>query len=206
MDLSDMTPRLIVGISGASGAAYGIRILQVLRDTPVETHLIVSKAGRLTLAQETGLRTGDLEDLADVVHANHDIGASIASGSFRTMGMVVAPCSVKTMSEIASGVTSSLMARAADVQLKERRRLVLGIRETPLHRNHLRTMAELSELGAVIAPPVPAFYTHPATVQDVVDHSVGRMLDLFDIEVGLVERWPGVAASLDGRPGAGGRA
>ncbi|MGC5628162.1 UbiX family flavin prenyltransferase [Georgenia sp. Z1344] len=195
MDLSDMTPRLIVGITGASGAAYGVRMLEVLRDTPVETHLVVSKAGRLTLAQETGMRMSDLDDLADVVHPNHDIGATISSGSFRTMGMVVAPCSVKSMSEIASGVTSSLIARAADVQLKERRRLVLMVRETPLHRNHLRSMAELSELGAVIAPPVPAFYTRPTSVEEVVDHSVGRVLDLFDIEVGLVSRWAGVSTN-----------
>ncbi|WP_226920624.1 UbiX family flavin prenyltransferase [Georgenia subflava] len=194
-----MTPRLIVGISGASGAAYGVRILEVLQDTPVETHLVISKAGRLTLAQETGLQLGDLERMADVVHPNHDIGATISSGSFRTMGMVVAPCSVKTMSEIASGMTASLMSRAADVVLKERRRLVLMVRETPLHRNHLRTMGELSELGAVIAPPVPALYTHPESVQDVVDHTVGRVLDLFDIEVGLAERWPGIAADVSAR-------
>jgi flavin prenyltransferase len=199
MKLPDVTPRLIVGISGASGAAYGIRILEVLQDTPVETHLVISKAGRLTLVQETGLQQSDLERMADVVHSNQDIGATISSGSFRTMGMIVAPCSVKTMSEIASGMTASLIARAADVVLKERRRLVLMVRETPLHRNHLRTMADLSELGAVIAPPVPALYTHPESVQDIVNHTVGRVLDLFDIEVGLVERWPGIAADMSAR-------
>jgi 4-hydroxy-3-polyprenylbenzoate decarboxylase len=196
MTLPDMTPRLVVGMSGASGAIYGIRILQLLRDTPVQTHLVVSKAARLTLAQETDLTLADLEGLADVVHPHQDIGATIASGSFRTMGMVIAPCSVKSMSEIASGMTSSLLARAADVVLKERRRLVLMVRETPLHRNHLRTMAELSELGAIIAPPVPAFYTNPSSVQDIVDHTVGRVLDLFDIEAGLVKRWGGTSEEL----------
>lgn len=196
MKLPDMTPRLIVGISGASGAIYGVRILELLRDTPITTHLVVSKAARLTLAQETNLRLADLEDLADIVHSNQDVGASIASGSFRTMGMVVAPCSIKSMSEIASGMTSSLLARAADVILKERRRLVLMVRETPLHRNHLRTMADLSELGAIIAPPVPAFYTKPESVADIVDHTVGRVLDLFDIETGIVKRWTGTAEEM----------
>ncbi|EWT04213.1 aromatic acid decarboxylase [Intrasporangium chromatireducens Q5-1] len=199
MKLPDMTPRLIVGISGASGAAYGVRILEVLQQAPVETHLVISKAGRLTLMHETGLRQNDIERMANVVHHNHDIGATISSGSFRTLGMIVAPCSVKTMSEIASGMTASLMSRAADVVLKERRRLVLMVRETPLHRNHLRTMSELSELGAVIAPPVPALYTHPECVQDIVDHTVGRLLDLFDIEVGLAERWPGIAPEIGAR-------
>lgn len=196
MTLPDLTPRLVVGMSGASGAVYGVRILQLLRDTPIESHLIVSKAARLTLAQETDLTLGELEVLADVVHVNSDVGATVASGSFRTMGMVVAPCSVKSMSEIASGTTSSLLSRAADVVLKERRKLVLMVRETPLHRNHLRTMADLSELGAIIAPPVPAFYTKPSSVDDMVDHTVGRVLDLFDIEAGTVKRWAGTAAEL----------
>ncbi|MCW2676466.1 MAG: aromatic acid decarboxylase [Modestobacter sp.] len=189
----DVPPRLVVGISGASGAVYGLRVLELLRDSPVETHLVVSKAGRTTLAHETDVTAADLERLADVVHPNHDIGASIASGSFRTLGMVVAPCSVKSMSEIAAGTTSSLLTRAADVVLKERRRLVLMVRETPLHRNHLRTMAQLSELGAIIAPPVPAFYTLPRSLQDVVDHTVGRVLDLFDLDVGAAHRWNGTA-------------
>lgn len=177
----DLSPRLVVGISGASGVIYGIRILELLHDTPVETHLVVSQAARFTLGQETDLSVADLEDLADVVHPHQNVGASIASGSFRSLGMVVAPCSVKSMSEIATGTTSNLLSRAADVVLKERRRLVLLVRETPLHRNHLRTMSELSELGAVIAPPVPAFYANPGSLADMVDHTVGRVLDLFDI-------------------------
>ena len=144
----DLTPRLIVGISGASGVIYGVRILEVLRDTPIETHLVVSKAARLTLKQETDLSFGDLAALADVVHPHQDVGASIASGSFRTMGMIVAPCSVRSMSEIASGTTSSLLTRAADVVLKERRRLVLMVRETPLHLGHLRTMADAQRAGS----------------------------------------------------------
>jgi 4-hydroxy-3-polyprenylbenzoate decarboxylase len=196
MTLPDLTPRLVIGISGASGAAYGIRMLEILRPTPVETHLVISRAGRMTITQETDLAPSDVEEMADVVHRPQDIGATIASGSFRTIGMVVAPCSVKTMSEIAAGVSGSLLSRAADVVLKERRRLVLMVRETPLHRNHLRAMSELTELGAIIAPPVPAFYTHPASVEQMVDHTVGRVLDLFDIESGLVERWGGLTQSV----------
>lgn len=192
MSMLDMTPRLVIGISGASGVMYGVRLLERLVDTPVETHLIVTKSARLTLATETDLRLGEVEALADVVHPNQDVGASIASGSFRTMGMIVAPCSIKSMSEIASGMTSSLLARAADVVLKERRRLVLMVRETPLHRNHLRTMAEIAELGGIIAPPVPAFYARPQSLDDIVNHTVGRVLDLFEIETGLVNRWGGL--------------
>ncbi|MBW0104106.1 UbiX family flavin prenyltransferase [Pseudonocardia sp. KRD291] len=199
--IPDLTPKLIVGMSGASGAAYGIRMLELLRDTPIETHLVVSRAARLTLSQETDMSPDDLEQLADVVHPNQNVGATISSGSLRTMGMVVAPCSVKTMSEIASGTTSSLLSRAADVTLKERRRLVLMVRETPLHRNHLRTMTELSELGAVIAPPVPAFYTRPESLADMVDHTVGRVLDLFDIEAGVAARWDGLRTGTE-RTGA----
>lgn len=193
--MGDRAPRLIIGISGASGVVYGVRLLELLAPTPVQTHLVVTKSARMTLGYETDLSLGELTALADVCHSNTDLGAAIASGSFRTMGMIVAPCSVKSMSEIASGVTSSLLARAADVVLKERRRLVLMVRETPLHRNHLRTMADLTELGAVIAPPVPAFYTRPAGLQDVVDHTVGRVLDLFDLDdrIGeaydVVRRW-----------------
>ncbi|MBB5158855.1 UbiX family flavin prenyltransferase [Saccharopolyspora phatthalungensis] len=182
-------PRLVVGISGASGVVYGVRLLELLRDTPVETHLVVSKAARMTLAYETDLSFAAVQALADVCYPNNDVGAAIASGSLRTMGMIVAPCSVKSMSEIASGTTGSLLARAADVVLKERRKLVLMVRETPLHRNHLRTMTELSELGAVIAPPVPAFYAKPKTLDELVDHTVGRVLDQFDIDVGTVHRW-----------------
>jgi 4-hydroxy-3-polyprenylbenzoate decarboxylase len=192
--LPDMTPRLVVGISGASGVVYGVRLLELLRETPVETHLVVTRAAQLTLSQETSLRLADVESLADHTYSNQDVGAAIASGSFRTMGMVVAPCSVKSMSEINTGVTSSLLARAADVVLKERRRLVLMVRETPLHRNHLRTMAELAELGAVIAPPVPAFYPDPHSVEALVDQTVGRVLDLFEIESGVVERWTGMSS------------
>ena len=193
MPTTDRNPRLVVGISGASGVTYGARLLELLRPTPVETHLVVTKSARMTLAYETSMSIGELTALADVSYSNMDLGAPIASGSFPTLGMVVAPCSIKSMSEIASGVTSSLLARAADVVLKERRRLVLMVRETPLHRNHLRTMAELSELGAVIAPPVPAFYARPTSLEEMVDHTVGRMLDLFDLGVDLdvVHRWGG---------------
>jgi 4-hydroxy-3-polyprenylbenzoate decarboxylase len=192
--------RLIVGISGASGAVYGVRLLELLRDTPIETHLVVSKSALITLAHECELSWSQLKGLADVSYSNQDIGAAIASGSFKTMGMVIAPCSVRSLSEIASGVTSTLLTRAADVVLKERRRLVLMVRETPLHRNHLRSMTELAELGAVIAPPVPAFYAKPTSLEDMIDHTVGRVLDMFDIELGVVRRWreqPESVATLD---------
>lgn len=182
-------PRLIIGISGASGAIYGVRLLELLQDTPIETHLVVSKSALITLAHETELSWSQLKGLADVSYSNQDIGAAIASGSFKTMGMVIAPCSVRSMSEIASGVTSTLLTRAADVVLKERRRLVLMVRETPLHRNHLRSLTELAELGAVIAPPVPAFYVKPSSLEEMVDHTLGRVLDMFDIELGIVRRW-----------------
>lgn len=185
--------RLIVALSGASGIIYGVRLLELLRGLPeaerVETHLIMSRAAEITLAHETDLKVADVTGLADVVHANKDIGAAVASGSFRTLGMIVAPCSVKTLAEIATGVTDTLLARAADVVLKERRRLVLMVRETPLHTGHLRNMLALSEMGAIIAPPVPAFYARPDGLAAMVDHSVGRVLDLFDIEVGTVRRW-----------------
>jgi len=181
--------RIIVGISGASGIIYGIRTLQLLRAAGVETHLIVSKAAEMTLAYESDLTIKDLREMADKTHAMVNIGASISSGSFHTLGMIVVPCSVRTMSEIATGVTGSLMSRAADVVLKERRRLVLGVRETPLHSGHLRTMLSLSDMGAMICPVVPAFYNRPKTLDDIVDHTVGRMLDLFDIDVGAARRW-----------------
>ena len=183
------TKRLIVGISGASGIIYGIRLLEVLRNSDVETHLIVSKAGEMTLAYESDLKAKDLRDMAHVYHPMGDIGASISSGSFKTLGMVIAPCSVRTMSEIATGVTGSLMSRAADVVLKERRRLVLAVRETPLHTGHLRTMLQLSEMGAVLAPVMPAFYNRPQSLDDIVNHTVGRLLDLFDLDAGIVKRW-----------------
>ena len=182
-------PRLVVGISGASGIVYGLRALDACRELSVETHLVMSKAAALTLAQETGLSVTDVNAKADVVHKVSDIGAAIASGSFRTLGMIVAPCSVRTMSEIATGVTSSLLTRAADVVLKERRPLVLMVRETPLHLGHLRTLVKLAEMGAVIAPPLPAFYARPATLEAMVDQSVGRALDLFGLSWTPVKRW-----------------
>ncbi len=181
--------RLIIGISGASGVVYGIRLLECLKPLPIETHLVMSKSAEITLAYETDLKVAEVQALADVTHPAADIGASISSGSFKTLGMVIAPCSIRSMSEIASGVTSTLLTRAADVALKERRRLVLMLRETPLHTGHLRNLVALSEMGAVIAPPVPAFYTNPQSVDDIVDHSVGRVLDLFDINSGKLKRW-----------------
>jgi flavin prenyltransferase len=185
-------PRLIVGISGASGAIYGVRLLELLRPLPVETHLVMSRTAEITLAQETTWSVADVHALADRVHASSDLAAAISSGSFRTMGMIVAPCSIRTASEIASGVTASLLTRAADVVLKERRRLVLMVRETPLHTGHLRTMLRLSEMGAIVAPPVPAFYARPESVAQIVDQSVGRALDLFDLDSGAVRRWQGI--------------
>ncbi|HEV7386291.1 MAG TPA: UbiX family flavin prenyltransferase [Phenylobacterium sp.] len=182
-------PRLVVGISGASGIVYGLRALDACRDLGVETHLVMSRAAALTLSQETSLSAADVNAKADVVHKVADIGAAIASGSFRTLGMIVAPCSVRTMSEIATGVTSSLLTRAADVALKERRPLVLMVRETPLHLGHLRTLVKLAEMGAVIAPPLPAFYAKPATLEAMVDQSVGRALDLFGLSWSPVKRW-----------------
>ncbi len=182
-------PRLIVGISGASGVTYGLRALDACRELGVETHLIMSKAAALTLAQETLLSVADVQQRADVAHRVGDVGASVASGSFPTLGMIVAPCSVRTMSEIASGVTSSLLTRAADVTLKERRSLVLMVRETPLHLGHLRTMVKLAEMGAVIAPPLPAFYAKPQSLEEMVDQSVGRALDLFGLSWRAVKRW-----------------
>ncbi|HEY1545384.1 MAG TPA: UbiX family flavin prenyltransferase [Xanthobacteraceae bacterium] len=183
--------RLIVGISGASGVIYGVRILELLRHTDIETHLVMSRSAEMTLAYESDLKPKDVKALASVTHPVADIGASISSGSFPTMGMVIAPCSIKTMSEIATGVTSSLLSRAADVVLKEKRRLVLALRETPLHGGHLRTMTTLADIGAVVAPIVPAFYTRPKTVDDIVNHTVGRLLDLFGIETKTVKRWKG---------------
>ena len=184
--------RLIVGISGASGVIYGVRMLDALRELGVESHLVVTRAALLTLSQETDLSADDLTGRADVTHRLNDVGATIASGSFRTMGMVIAPCSVRTMSEIATGVTSTLLTRAADVVLKERRPLVLMVRETPLHLGHLRTMTALAEMGAVIAPPLPAFYTRPSSIDQIVDQSVGRALDLFGLDWSAVRRWDGL--------------
>ncbi|MBV9829423.1 MAG: UbiX family flavin prenyltransferase [Alphaproteobacteria bacterium] len=181
--------RLIVGVSGASGAIYGARLLELLQPLPIETHLVMSRSAEMTLALETELKAADLRARADIVHAVGDLAAPISSGSFRTLGMVIAPCSVRSMAEIASGVTSSLLTRAADVVLKERRRLVLLVRETPLHTGHLRTLTALSEMGAIIAPPVPAFYAKPQSLGEMVDQTLGRVLDLFDIDAGIVRRW-----------------
>jgi flavin prenyltransferase len=190
--MNTKTPRrLIVGISGASGTIYGIRMLEMLKKTDIETHLVMSKSAEMTLVYETEFKPKDVKALASVVHPVADIGASISSGSFPTMGMIVVPCSIRTMSEIATGVTSSLMSRAADVVLKEKRRLVLALRETPLHGGHLRTLTTLADIGAVVAPIVPAFYNKPKTVDDVINHTVGRLLDLCGIETKVVKRWEG---------------
>jgi 4-hydroxy-3-polyprenylbenzoate decarboxylase len=189
-NMQDATPkRMIIGISGASGVTYGVRLLQLLRNAGVETHLVMSKTAELTFAYETDLKIAEVRELANVCHAIDDMASAISSGSFRTSGMIVAPCSMRSMSEIASGVTTTLLTRAADVVLKERRRLVLMVRETPLHTGHLRTMTALSEMGAIIAPPVPAFYAKPENLEDMVEHTVGRVLDLYDIDIGVVRRW-----------------
>lgn len=183
--------RLIVGISGATGIAYGIRLLEALRDTDVESHLVISRPGLMTLDYETDLTRNDLYALADVVYPASDVGAAISSGSMITLGMIVAPCAVKSAAEIASGATQTLLTRAADVTLKERRRLVLMVRESPLHTGHLRTLTAASEIGAIIMPPMPAFYPRPETIEDMIDHTVGRALDLFGIEHDLLKRWTG---------------
>ncbi|MBY5973320.1 UbiX family flavin prenyltransferase [Ferrimonas balearica] len=181
--------RMVVGITGASGIVLGIRLLEILRELEIESHLVMSPSAEVTLAHESTLKVAQVREMADRVHKSSDIGAAISSGSFRTMGMIIAPCSIRTLSEIATGVTSSLMSRAADVVLKERRRLVLMVRETPLHTGHLRTMTQASEMGAIIAPPVPAFYAMPKDLDEMVDHSVSRVLDLFDIDTGRMRRW-----------------
>lgn len=181
--------RLIIGITGASGVLYGVRMLETLRPLAIETHLVMTKAAEMTLAYETDLKAAQVRALADVGYAIGDVGAAISSGSFNTLGMVIAPCSIRSMSEIATGVTSNLLTRAADVCLKERRRLVLMLRETPLHSGHLRNMLALSDMGAVIAPPVPGFYARPQSIDEMVDQTVGRVLDLFGIETGKVRRW-----------------
>jgi 4-hydroxy-3-polyprenylbenzoate decarboxylase len=193
MGESSAPARLIIGISGASGVVYGARLLELLRPLPVETHLVMSRSAELTLALETSLTAAELRTRADVVHPIGDMAAAISSGSFPTIGMVIAPCSIRSMSEIATGVTTTLLTRAADVVLKERRRLVLMVRETPLHTGHLRTMTALSEMGAVIAPPVPAFYAQPQSLDEMVDQSLGRVLDLFGLDAGVVKRWDGAA-------------
>lgn len=182
-------PRMVVGISGASGIIFGIRMLQMLRELDVESHLIMSRSAQITLTHESDMSLADVKALADVNYSNNDIGAAISSGSFKVDGMVVAPCSIKTLSEIATGVTGSLLSRAADVNLKERRRVVLMVRETPLHLGHLRSMAAVTEAGAIVYPPVPAFYARPASLEEMVDHTVGRVLDLFGFDSRGVRRW-----------------
>lgn len=189
-------PRIVVGISGASGAVYGVRLLHLLRAGGVESHLVVSRSAQVTLAQELDMTLDDLRPLADAFYPNGDIGAAISSGSFRVDGMVIAPCSIKTLSEVATGCTGSLLSRAADVMLKERRRLVMMVRETPLHAGHIRSLAAVTEAGAIVYPPVPAFYARPASIEEMVDHTLGRVLDLFGIETGAVRRWGGVAEAL----------
>jgi 4-hydroxy-3-polyprenylbenzoate decarboxylase len=188
--------RIVVGISGASGAIYGVRMLELLRAANIESHLVMSRSAQVTLAQETDLRIADVQALADVFYPNADIGAAISSGSFRVDGMVVAPCSIKTLSEIATGCTGSLLSRAADVMLKERRRLVLMVRETPLHAGHLRSLAAVTDAGAIVYPPVPAFYARPASLREMIDHTVGRVLDMFDVDTETVYRWEGIAAAM----------
>ena len=190
---SSTTPRrLIVGISGASGIVYGVRILQALQHSDIQTHLVMSDSARLTLSAETDYTHKEVEAMAFEVHNAKNIGATISSGSFKTMGMVVAPCSIRSLSEIAYGMTTSLLSRAADVALKERRRVVLMVRETPLHAGHLKAMTQVTENGAILMPPMPAFYARPKTLDDMVNHSVGRCLDLFGIETSLVTRWAGM--------------
>ena len=181
--------RLIVGITGASGVILGERLLRALQPLDVETHLVMTRSAALTVAYELDTEVDALKALASVVHPIGDVGASIASGSFLTMGMIVAPCSMRTLAAIATGVTENLLTRAADVVLKERRRLVLLVRETPLHLGHLRNMVAVTEMGAIVAPPVPGFYARPAGIEAMVDHTVGRALDLFGIDTGRVTRW-----------------
>ncbi len=181
--------RIIIGISGASGIIYGIRLLERLGEAGAETHLVMSKAAEMTLAYETDLKAADIRAMATKAHPIGDLGASCSSGSFATDGMIVAPCSMKTLAEIATGVTSTLLSRSADVVLKERRRLVLLTRETPLTKVHLQNMMTVTDMGGIIAPPVPAFYTKPQDLNDIVEHTVGRVLDLFDIDTGSVKRW-----------------
>ena len=187
--------RLIIGMSGASGVIYGIRLLEVLsRVEQVETHLVLSNSAKLNIAIETDRNSKEVQDLADEVYSNKDIAARLASGSFKTDGMIVAPCAVKTLSAIANSYADSLLVRAADVVLKERRRLVLVPRETPLHTGHCGLLLKASQMGAILAPPMPAHYINPQTVDDLVDHHVGRLLDLFNLDPGLVQRWQGPAS------------
>jgi flavin prenyltransferase len=194
--LNTASQRLIVGISGASGIVYGVRLLELLRDTAIETHLVLSKAAQITLASELDRRISEIQALADVVHPVNDLGASISSGSFKTLGMIVAPCSMRSLAEIANGMSTTLLTRATDVVLKERRRLVLLVREAPLHLGHLRNMTAVTEMGAIVYPPVPAMYAKPKTIDAMIDHTLGRVLDLFDIEIGTAHRWTGIRATV----------
>jgi 4-hydroxy-3-polyprenylbenzoate decarboxylase len=190
--------RLVIAITGATGAVYGVRLLQQLAATKgVETHLVISDAANLTLHQEVGMQRRDVEALADVVHKNRDVGASIASGSFQSDGMIVAPCSMKTLAAVALGLSDNLIARAADVVLKERRRLVLMVRETPFNLAHLRNMTVVTEMGGIIFPPLPSFYHRPATIEEMVDHTVARVIDLFGIDHTLAPRWAGMKPPAD---------
>ena len=197
--MPDIKPRrLVVAITGATGAVYGVRLLQQLSATPgIETHLVVSDAAVLTLHQETGLQRREVEAMAHVVHKNRDIGASIASGSFQSDGMVIAPCSMKTLASVALGLSDNLIARAADVVLKERRRLVLMVRETPFNLAHLRNMTLVTEMGGIVFPPLPSFYHKPGSIEEMVDHTVGRVIDLFGVVHALAPRWAGMKPALD---------
>lgn len=185
-----MSLPLIVGISGASGAIYGVRLLQALKKNNIATHLVISKSAAITLKEEMDLSVDEVRAFAGTTYSNSDVGAAISSGSFKTRGMIIIPCSIRTVSDIAYGTTDNLLARAADVILKERRRLVLVVRETPLHAGHIRSLLAATENGAIIVPPVPAFYHRPKTIDDIVNQTIGRCLDLFDIDIGLVKRWP----------------
>lgn len=187
----DTRPRMVVGISGASGFQYGVRLLEILRELDIRTHLIVSRSALLTMVHETDLKLSDVVALADEHHKSEDMAACVSSGSFNTMGMIVAPCSMRTLGEIAQGCSSGLIGRAAEVTLKERRTLVLLARETPLTHAYLRNMLTVSEMGGIIAPPVPAFYSRPQTLEDMIDHTLGRVLDLFGLDAGVVNRWRG---------------
>jgi 4-hydroxy-3-polyprenylbenzoate decarboxylase len=190
--VSPASRQIVVAVTGASGIVYGVRILEVLRDVDdVTTHLIMTAAGRETLLHETGYKTEEVRRLADHVYREHDVAAPLASGSFRTEGMVIVPCSIKTLSAVANSFGDNLVSRAADVTLKERRKLVLVVRETPLHLGHLRLMTAATEAGAVVLPPVPAFYHLPRTIEELVDHTVGKILDQFGIDVGLLPTWGG---------------
>jgi len=187
--------RLIIAITGASGTAYGVRLLQVLQATDIETHIVLTDSAKLTMAAETDFQPAQVQALADVVHASKNVGATIASGSFVTLGMVIAPCSINTLSEIAWGITGNLISRAADVTLKERRRLILLTRETPLHAGHLKSMLQVTQNGAIVMPPVPALYIKPKSIDDIIDHTVGRILDLLGLDTDLVQRWNGLGKS-----------